>query len=278
MAIRQGPAGTGGVAAAGTGGLHWSASNDPYDTCHAGPSIDITEVLPDDPTIDRSGGRVWAASEELAAWLQRSFRRGGGCFPVLHSAIELGAGVGLVSITLAKLGVARVVCTDGEPSLPPLCQAHAARNGVTSDQLRALEFRWGDAAQLERVIDEVGDGGQCAELIVASDVLYSVDEASFEALEQALRKLIGRGGCRLVAICWQVRNYNEERFLPRLADLGRVRVAWRSHGLTADDVCPPDGAAESDAWRAQHSMTWAVGVLDMDSLCRPRPPPTVEAS
>ena len=43
----------------------------------------------------------------------------------LGSAV-VGAGVGLVSITLAKLGVARVVCTDGEPSLPPLCQAHAA--------------------------------------------------------------------------------------------------------------------------------------------------------
>ena len=62
--------------------------------------------------------------------------------------------------------------------------------------------------------------------------------------------------------------YNEEGFLPRLADLGRVRVAWRSHGLSPDDTCPreaADGEAarRRGAWRARHSMTctWAVGVL-----------------
>jgi hypothetical protein len=113
------------------------------------------------------------------------------------------------------------------------------------------------------VLEAVGAGGRCAELIVGSDILYSVDEAGFATLEQTLRDLIARGGCRLVAICWQVRHYNEERFLPRLADLGSVRVAWRSHGLSLEDVCPAQNTAGADAWRAQHSMTWAVGVLEM---------------
>ena len=158
------------------------------------------------------------------------------------------------------------VCTDGEPSLPPLCRDHAERNGLGADQFRALEFRWGDAAQLEAVLQAVDDAGRCSELILASEVLYSVDEDDFAPLEGAIRALISRGGCRLVAMCWQVRNYNEERFLPRLADLGRARVAWRSHGLSPDDACPRDGAVGCDAWRAQHSMTWAVGVLEVHPL------------
>ena len=49
-------------------------------------------------------------------------------------------------------------------------------------------------------------------------------------------------------LTWQVRNYNEEGFLPRLADLGRVRVAWRSHGLSPDDTCPRE-AADGEAAR-----------------------------
>jgi hypothetical protein len=254
-------------------------------------------VLPGAAVIDRSGGRVWRASEELAAWLERYFERCRGqahgssaspsprdficrsveiaaspsparvtsacpCAP-FASALELGAGVGYASITLARLGVQRVVCTDGEPALPPLCQSNAARNGVSAEQLQAIEFRWGNAAQMASVLEAVGAGGRCAELIVGSDILYSVDEAGFATLEQTLRDLIARGGCRLVAICWQVRHYNEERFLPRLADLGSVRVAWRSHGLSLEDVCPAQNTAGADAWRAQHSMTWAVGVLEM---------------
>ena len=245
-----------------------------------GGAVVIEMMLPGAAVIDRSGGRVWRASEELAAWLERYFERCRGhmhgslgssaspsacpCAP-FASALELGAGVGYASITLARLGVHRVVCTDGEPALPPLCQANAARNGVSAEQLQAIEFRWGNAAQMARVLEAVGAGGRCAELIVGSDILYSVDEAGFATLEQTLRDLIAKGGCQLVAICWQVRHYNEERFLPRLADLGSVRVAWRSHGLSLEDVCPAQNTAGADAWRAQHSMTWAVGVLEMHS-------------
>lgn len=233
-------------------------------------SISMGEVLHDNASIDRSGGRVWRASEELAAWVAR-YCQGAAHEPQprghrFASAIELGAGVGLASIALAKLGVAKVVCTDGEPSLLPLCRANAARNGISPEQLHALEFRWDDANHMERVLDAVGSGGRCSELIVASDVLYHVDESGFQMLEDALRALIRRGGCRLVVICNQVRNYNEDRFLPRLADLGRVRVAWRSHGLPVDDACPPMAATDDSAraWRARHSMTWAVSVLELD--------------
>ena len=197
----------GSVSADGAPGLPSEAEcaqDAPDEQLVASIRANIHDVLHDGATIDRSGGRVWRASEELAAWLARScWRRGE--HALFASAIELGAGVGLASIALAKLGVKRVLCTDGEPALPPLCQANATRNGVTPEQLQAVEFHWASAIQMERVLHAVGAGGRCSELIIASDVLYHADERGFQPLETTLRELIRRGGCRLVAICWQVR-------------------------------------------------------------------------
>ena len=79
-----------------------------------------------------------------------------------------------------------------------------------------------------------------------------------------MRSLLSRGGCRLVLICWHVRNCNEEAFLPRLRDCGAVSTVWRSHGLRCDDRCPTgEGSEEAVArWRAAHTGTWAIAALE----------------
>jgi predicted nicotinamide N-methyase len=170
------------------------------------------------------GGVTWEAGEQLAHWLCSSGAESIG-EPWSNSALELGAGVGLVSLTLGLLGVRTVLATDGDASLCEIASASAARNGVDG-RVRAMRLRWGDSGDLEAALAVLG--GKSASLVVAADVLYESTPAAADELEQTLRALIGRGGCRRVIFCWTVRNCTEERFLPRLADLGAVSVAWRS--------------------------------------------------
>ena len=172
------------------------------------------------------GGVTWEAGEQLAHWLCSSGAESiGEPWSSVDSALELGAGVGLVSLTLGLLGVRTVLATDGDASLCEIASASAARNGVDG-RVRAMRLRWGDSGDLAAALAVLG--GKSASLVVAADVLYESTPAAADELEQTLRALIGRGGCRRVIFCWTVRNCTEERFLPRLADLGAVSVAWRS--------------------------------------------------
>ena len=197
------------------------------------------------------GGVTWEAGEHLANWLCSPGAESiGQPWSSVDSALELGAGVGLVSLTLGRLGVSTVVATDGEASL---CEdANAARNGIDA-QVRGMRLQWGDDDDLEAVLAALG--GKCASLVVAADVLYESDHA--DLLEQTLRALISRGGCRRVILAWTVRNCTEERFLPRLADLGAVSVVWRSEGGE-----PLPAAADDDhAWLKRNLGTRAIGLL-----------------
>ena len=103
----------------------------------------------------------------------------------------------------------------------------------------------------------------------ASDCLYGHGAkdwlaSQYDSLEETLRALINRGGCSLVAFCWQVRNLKEELFLPRLADLGHVRIVWRSNGRPCDET-PPSPSDEQlyNTWCVNSFGTWAIAVLEV---------------
>ena len=208
----------------------------------------------------RNGAMVWAAAEELAAWLSSGKSVAAiGALRDYPTALELGAGSGLVAATLALLGVRRVIATDGDAGLCALLRATAARNGV-SRQVEAVPLRWGSDDGLEPAL---ADDGRCPPLIVASDVLYEWDPAAAAALERTLRALIARGGCRAVVLAWKVRNFVEERFLHRLADCGTVRTVWRQGG---DEPPPADADATTrDAWCGRNSGATAIAVLTLDA-------------
>lgn len=221
---------------------------------------------------DRSGGVVWGAAEDLACWCARELRA---CRPFapMESAIELGAGVGLLSCALAKLGFRRVVATDGQVALADLAHTNASLNAV-EDRVRTVQLEWGNAAHVEETLRAVGNAGRCSDLIVASDCLYGHGAkdwlaSQYESLEETLRALISRGGCSLVAFCWQVRNLKEELFLPRLADLGHVRIVWRSNGKPCDET-PPSPSDEQlyNTWCVNAFGTWAIAVLEVGQVVR----------
>ena len=110
-----------------------------------------------------------------------------------------------------------------------------------------MKLEWGREADIDATLAALD--GRCS-MVVAAEILYEATPSDFDELEKTLRALIGRGGCRRVVFCWSVRNGNEEHFLPRLADLGAVSVAWRSEGGDARRRRPT--AAASRGWNA----TW----------------------
>lgn len=206
----------------------------------------------------RLGGVTWEAGEHLARWLSMDSAESiGQPWSSIDSALELGAGVGLVSLTLGLLGVNTVVATDGDASLCDIASANAARNGIDA-QVRGMRLRWGDAEDLEAALGALG--GKCASLVVAADVLYESTPTAADELEQTLRALIGRGGCRRVIFCWTVRNCTEERFLPRLADLGAVSVVSRSEG---GEPPPREEGDDHTCWLRRNLGTRAIGVLEV---------------
>ena len=123
--------------------------------------------------------RVWASSIAMSRWLltrpQRSLPR---------SAKELGCGLGLVSLTLAHLGV-RSEGTDREAVALALTAENADRNALVGVTVSHLD--WSEPT-----------GGAVA-LVVASDVLY--DQGSPGRLFTLLQThgLLSPGGQLLVS-------------------------------------------------------------------------------
>ena len=170
------------------------------------------------------GGVVWPCGESLAQWL--SSQQNGSPFnaKTVSSVLELGCGTGVVGLTLAQLGVPRVVATDGDMHTCALCEANAKAAGLP---VTACRLQWGPNVpqQIEDTLARVDRGGRCAEWIVGGDVVYNTH--SMRELEVTLRELLLRGGCSLVIIGWCERGQNAEQFLSRLCDLGDVRTAFR---------------------------------------------------
>ena len=187
-----------------------------------------------DEAGDCTGGLLWDSSSMLLDWLS--------CNPAARllfegqTVLELGGGIGLVSISLALLGASRVILTDGHQSACARATANIELNQV-GDRVGVAKLRWGDgpeaADQTEAALQHIGSAGLCAQTVVASDVLY--DPEGIHLLELTLRSLIARGGCTHVVIGWRDRGWDESAFLRRLSHLGCVHTAWTMLPMDAVD-------------------------------------------
>ncbi len=104
--------------------------------------------------------RVWPTAVALSRWL---LEQRAGSLP--SSATELGCGMGLVSMTLAHLGLL-TEGTDREPLALAFARKNAVLNGLPGFTASRLE--WSD------------DAGVPTSLLVASDIIY--EEAAPELL------------------------------------------------------------------------------------------------
>jgi len=211
------------------------------------------------------GGTVWPCGEATARWL--AAQRTGShekpepeiSTPQMRSVLELGAGTGIVGISLALLGATRVVVTDGDA---PSCKLAAVNAALSGADVQTAQLEWGEAqlgntTEMEHALSLVGEGGRCAEWVVGADVLY--EPQSMLELEITLRELISRGGCSLIIIGWCERGNQSEAFMHRLSDVGRVRTVARETDQRFNYLTRMDGRMVTSA------IEWGVTLLHVHS-------------
>ena len=116
-------------------------------------SFQMREVLDQDPPNHWS--RIWPSSVALSRWLLDQVA---GSLP--PRARELGCGMGLVSMTLAHLGI-QIEGTDREPIALAFALDNAARNALEGFTVARVE--WSEPE------------GAATPLMVAADIMYEAE-------------------------------------------------------------------------------------------------------
>ena len=144
-----------------------------------------------------TGGVLWPAAELLCLFLARSdnvFARGSIPEELLQFdgkyIVELGAGLGILSLTLACLG-AFVVSTDGEESVTKQLDNNINRGlGTLSENCVPLVYGWGDSVNaIREALERFPMSTGRPDIIVAADVVYGNDPISWVKLEKSIRML-----------------------------------------------------------------------------------------
>jgi hypothetical protein len=114
---------------------------------------------------------VWPAAPFLARFVARHWGRHATLqLPVGACVLELGAGCGLVGLTVAQMdGCASVTMTDHDPGTLKLIEEGVAKNGPRlRAACRAALLEWGD----EAVVTALG-GEEGFDFVLGSDLIYS---------------------------------------------------------------------------------------------------------
>jgi len=246
IAAREGPlvapAAAAGAADGGVGASNWWASEEPPARLR-----DVSEGLLQRTEVSLQGGghtedlvaitdpehnffsghgaeRVWPASLALARHLMERF---GGGRAVGLKAVELGAGTGLPSLVLARLGCAAAVLTDVTWVVQLLeynVQANFAEHSHCRP--RSLPLRWGSSSDIGVVLENLGG---TPDLVIAADVVYRLED-----LEALMGTLAALGGREVVMSVVNRGGSVVSDFLARLAARG-----WKVEASVVSlDGCP----------------------------------------
>eukprot|EP00435_Cladocopium_sp_Y103_P030429 s4433_g7.t1 len=164
------------------------------------------------------GNLLWTGALALSKFFATA-----SCAPRVQgrACLELGAGTGVVGLTLGRLGAAPVFITDNEPELVTLMAKNIEANQL-SHCVQSCQLDWADGSTFMQ---------QMPDIVVAADVLYEGDGSIFcHALSQHLRE----GGEAYVA-----NHHNPQKCQ---ATLGFIRSAI-SMGLRLERLEDPDGFA-----------------------------------
>lgn len=156
---------------------------------------------------DGTGALVWGSSFAMAEFVHRegvpvTVKAGApvNTMPVEGlRVVELGAGLGLVSIALAKRG-ALVTATDGQPDVLAKLQANAKKN-LNAEELARLDTQlllWGE--------DDATGGldPSNVDVLLISDVFYAANRRYWPSLIRTLSALVpaSRAGGKLPLVLW----------------------------------------------------------------------------
>ena len=127
----------------------------------------------------RTGSAVWDASFVLADYVDRRCRQ----WERNSSVIELGAGLGLVSIAAARCGM-DVLATDGDAAVLPSLERNALDESV-----RVAHLDWDDDESLKTAVPSCS---RPPDVILASDVIFLGSHHAWRSLIRVVSSLCQR--------------------------------------------------------------------------------------
>jgi predicted nicotinamide N-methyase len=151
---------------------------------YAGDETESTQTLRllEDPTgkfAAGNGATLWDSALALARFIEHVNRSR----PMSGSAaIELGSGIGLLSMTLASLGACPVLSTEREIAVQ-LLQKNVEANGFDSSAVQVLQLDWTQPLPAEVAGSSFG-------LIVGADLAFPSNSPVFSALADLLASLL----------------------------------------------------------------------------------------
>jgi len=130
-----------------------------------------------------TGLKVWAPCPMLCRWFSQAPGRGDPTGPCLEgcSVLELGAGIGMLGVVMARSGASRVFITDGNPTVLRIARINALVNEAANAHIARLEFGAEAAAAFR------GQHGGF-DVIVGADIIYTreVVVPAFESVDTLL--------------------------------------------------------------------------------------------
>ena len=159
-------------------------------------------------TLMSTGLTVWRAAENLNQFLFAQPDRVRG-----KRVVELGAGLGVVSIMLEKMGgCAQILATDGCPDTVDLFRKNAKGAGCRADVLSSKELMWGEGQEEDKDLHSF-------HVILAADVIY--ERAAVVPLLKSMDALLCRNDPNAeIILSFARRNVPVHLFLEAAVDMG----------------------------------------------------------
>lgn len=173
--------------------------------------------------LQTSGATCWFGGRNLADHVLRCY---GSTDDEKTLTIELGCGLGLAGLALAKRTKCRLVLTDGDESTVARATENAARNDVRCE---CEQLTFGDLATTDRMTAKNGSFDRC----LAADVTYETDGRGAHTqvlpLFQSAAALLANGGTFDVAF--------SRRRVPVEALQQAAEKCGFARGVHAQDSC-----------------------------------------
>jgi predicted RNA methylase len=213
-----------------------------------------------------TGALLWDSAVVLSSYLVRRQHEASRAMATGESCIELGAGLGLVGLTAAALGL-HVTLTDREECLPLLHEGVRSNSALLGERASVAALEWGDRSAAR----ELGP----FRLILLSDCIYETEAAAplLTTLEELLVGGGVGGGEREGAQPEILLAYDNAIGRAAAAAEFRARAAtkfmWEDIQQTSSD--PPSGGSGADVvWKG--SVQLARLTLRGSPSCETPPP------
>mmetsp|Transcript_19966 Transcript_19966/g.26355 ORF Transcript_19966/g.26355 Transcript_19966/m.26355 type:complete len:255 (-) Transcript_19966:409-1173(-) len=202
-------------------------------------NLDTISIIQSYLSVEGTGGAVYDSADNLCKCLCSTLRE---CVEG-RRLLEVGAGVGLVSVVASLLGAQQVVATDCDPALLDIIRQNIRNNCSQPSEVEGLEgtacstvipqvesFLWESDDDMERVaslfknIEETSGQEEVKRLdsILCSDIIYNSEVIdAFEGMLKRFFEILNY--MPEIIIGYEERYYDEEqRFFKEMEKVGYV--------------------------------------------------------